>query len=174
MSDLQRVWKEFEANEISHSVAHYLLAIWDSEGGEQPPRAADIARRLDVSRAAVSIQLRTLKDNGLVDVGEDHRLRLSSTGEEVVARILSKRRIILSFLIDVLGVDADIAEADACKIEHLISGETGAALARFLAFTRLEKDRCGPLIGSFHEIIRRCPPAVACEFCTEDCPLRGA
>lgn len=171
MKDLQRVWKEFEANEVSHSVAHYLLAIWDSTHDDQAPRAADIARRLDVSRAAVSLQLRALKDNGLVDVGKDHRLRLSGEGRELVNRILSKRRIIQSFLVEILGVDEDIAEADACKIEHLISGETGASLARFISFARYQEERLAPLIQEFHRLTVDCTPGLSCEFCERDCVL---
>ena len=174
MRDLQRVWKEFEANEVSHSVAHYLLAIWDSSTKTQPPRAVDIARRLDVSRAAVSLQLRTLKDNGLVCVGKDHRLRLSTEGKELVRRILSKRRIIQSFLVEILAIDEDIAEADACKIEHLISGETGASLARFISFARHKRGRLDPLIREFHSMTLDCTPGISCDFCTRDCVLRDS
>lgn len=136
MSEYQKTWKAFEANEITHSVAHYLLAVDDHARDGAAPRAADIARTLEVSRAAVSLQLRTLKEHGLVDVAEDHRIRLTPLGRDLVGRIASKRQILRAFFSEVLGVDEATAEADACKIEHLISEESGAALVRFMASLR--------------------------------------
>jgi len=172
MMDLQRVWKEFDANEVSHSVAHYLLAIARQTEDEIAPRAADIARALDISRAAVSLQLRALRENNLVEVGKNHRISLTSEGLELVSRILTKRKIIISFLMEILGVDPENAEEDACKIEHLISGETGAAMARFIRFSRLKAKTMTPLIEEFLNITRDCSPDLNCDFCTRDCILR--
>jgi len=72
MGDYQKVWREFERNEVTHSAAHYLLAVAAFGKSGRDPRAVDIARTLDVSRAAVSLQIRALRDNGLVDVADDH------------------------------------------------------------------------------------------------------
>jgi len=174
MTDLQRVWKEFDANEVSHSVAHYLLAIVHHSGQNKAPRAADIARRLDISRAAVSIQLRTLKENGLVMVGKDHRILLTPTGKDLVERILSKRRTIIRFFIEVLGVLPHIAEEDACKIEHLISEESGAAMLRLIRFFDLKKSSVLPLIREFEQLTTECPPGIGCDRCTRQCVLRNS
>jgi hypothetical protein len=60
-------WKEFEANELTHSAAHHLLAIHEvgaAYGGWA--RVSDIARRLNITRGSVSINLRTLKKHGWV------------------------------------------------------------------------------------------------------------
>ena len=54
-------WKEFEANELTHSAAHHLLAIYDvglAYGGWA--RVSDIARQLDITRGSVSINLREI------------------------------------------------------------------------------------------------------------------
>ena len=66
-----RVWRAFGDNEVSHSAAHYLLAVAAFGKSGRDPRAVDVARLLDVSRAAVSLQIRALRDNGLVDVADD-------------------------------------------------------------------------------------------------------
>ena len=61
------LWRAFEANEITHSGAHYLLAVAALARRAAAPRAADVARYLGVSRAAASLQLRSLQDHGLVE-----------------------------------------------------------------------------------------------------------
>lgn len=140
MSDFQSVWREFEHNEITHSAAHYLLGIaaLTRQGGA--PRAADLARRLGVSRAAVSLQLRTLRDHGWLTVGDGNLLHLSPEGADMVSRIAGKRALMKTLLHDVLGVSDETAETDACKVEHLLSEESATALLRLLRVLRTETD----------------------------------
>ncbi len=174
MSEYQKMWKAFEANEISHSVAHYLLAVADHTQDGASPRAADIARTLEVSRAAVSLQLRTLKEHRLVEVSEDHRIHLTPLGQDLVGRIASKRQVLRAFLKEILGVDEETAEADACKIEHLISEEFGAALVRFMTFLRNADTNAQSLLDDFNKLTADCPPGTTCDFCVTDCLLNSA
>ena len=173
MSEYQKMWKAFEANEISHSVAHYLLAVADHTQGGGSPRAADIARTLEVSRAAVSLQLRTLKEHRLVEVSENHRIHLTPLGKDIVGRITSKRQVLRAFLEEILGVDAATAEADACKIEHLISEESGAALVRFMTFLRNTDTNAQRLLDDFNKLTAACPPGTTCDFCVSECLLNS-
>lgn len=173
MESYARVWREFEDNEITHSAAHYLLAISSLEGADERPRAADIARRLDVSRAAVSLQLRALRDHGLVEIGNDHRIRLTRLGSDVVSRVASKRQVVRTFLREVLAIEDGIAESDACKVEHLISEETAAALARFVRFLRADAESAPRILEAFREATAECPPGVRCDFCTHRCLIRA-
>ena len=172
MGDYEREWRAFDNNEVSHSTAHYLLAVASFEKNGQPPRAADVARQLNVSRAAVSLQLRALREHGLVEVGEDHRLRLTRLGADLVARIASKREVLKVFLREILGVSDVTAERDACKIEHLISEETGAALVRFIQFLRSEDVVSNDFVTRFKEATAHCPPGAHCGLCNEVCLLR--
>ncbi len=138
MSDFQSVWREFEHNEITHSAAHYLLGVAALSRQTGPPRAADLARRLGVSRAAVSLQLRTLRDHGWLTVDDRHLLHLSPEGADMVSRIAGKRAIVKTILHDALGVSEEAAETDACKVEHLISEESAPALFRLLRVLRAD------------------------------------
>ncbi len=173
MSDHQKMWKAFEANEISHSVAHYLLAVADHMQDGDAPRAADIARRLEVSRAAVSLQLKGLKDHGLVEIIGGNRICLTRVGQNLVGRITSKRHALTAFLCEVLGIDEQTAAADACKIEHLISEESGASLARFMTFVRNPSTNAQSLIDDFKQTTTECPPEQTCDFCVSDCLLNS-
>ncbi len=140
MNDFQSVWREFEHNEITHSAAHYLLGVAALSRQSGPPRAADLARRLGVSRAAVSLQLRTLRDHGWLTVDEGHLLHLSPEGADMVSRVAGKRAIVKALLHECLGVSEEASETDACKVEHLLSEESASAMIRLLRVLRSEPD----------------------------------
>ncbi len=133
-------WKEFDANELTHSAAHHLLAI--HELGEQYggwARVSDIARQLGITRGSVSINLRGLKKRGLVETDEHHMVRLSVEGDRYVAGLTAKKAAVQAFLTDVLNVSALQAEIDSCKIEHLVSEETLERLNEFLVKWRTQE-----------------------------------
>jgi DtxR family Mn-dependent transcriptional regulator len=171
MSAEPSLWRAFEANEITHSGAHYLLAIVSLAKSGKAPRAADVARRLGVTRAAASLQLRTLQEHGLVELDDRQRLGLSSAGADLVGRVASKHEVLLVFLRELLGVRASTAELDACKVEHLLSEETGAALVRLIRFARSEQPEAQLFLAGFRRATAHCPPGARCELCTEACLL---
>ncbi|MBI2424638.1 MAG: metal-dependent transcriptional regulator [Candidatus Hydrogenedentes bacterium] len=121
-------WRDFENNPLSHSMAHYLMAIDSLRNEFGYARSTDVADMLGVSRGAASMALTQLKKRGWV--GEDHNRFLLLTEEGVrIASMVEHNFIILSkFFEEVLGVRQDIAAGDACKMEHLMSNETGKRL----------------------------------------------
>lgn len=167
------LWRAFEANEVTHSGAHYLLAIAGLVR-RTPPRAADVARYLGVSRAAASLQLRSLQEHGLVAVGEHGHLQLTAAGLDLVGRIASKRRILQVFLAEVLGVPEDTAELDACKVEHLLSEESGAALVRWVRFLRSDHPAAVQARAVFTRTLADCPHEGRCDLCADACLLATA
>ena len=171
MSEALKLWRAFEANEITHSGAHYLLAIAALAKDGPSPRAAEVARQLGVTRAAASLQLRSLQEHGLVVIDRQQRLGLSREGSNLVARVASKREVLLVLLRDILGVRAVTAELDACKVEHLLSEETGAALVRLIRFLRSDAPAARECLESFRRTVASCPPGARCELCTEACLL---
>jgi DtxR family Mn-dependent transcriptional regulator len=174
VSEYEKVWRAFDNNEVTHSTAHYLLAVASLAERGDPPRAADVARQLGVSRAAVSMQLKTLREHDLVQIGKDNRLELSRHGADLVARIASKREVLKQFLHEILGVDDQVAERDACKIEHLVSEESGAALVRFIRFLHSDDTVSIDFVNRFKESTAACPPDTTCRLCREICLLRMA
>jgi len=174
VSDALTLWRAFEANEITHSAAHYLLAIAALAQSGSRPRAAHVARQLGVSRAAASLQLRSLQEHGLVVVDKQQRLGLSATGVDLVARVASKREVLLVLLRDILGVREVTAKLDACKVEHLLSEETGAALVRLIRFLRSGEPAAQQCLESFRRTVAHCPPGARCELCTEVCLLAAS
>jgi Mn-dependent DtxR family transcriptional regulator len=171
MRQVAPLWRAFEDNEITHSGAHYLLAIAALGKSGTPPRAADVARRLGVTRAAASVQLRAMHEHGLVELDSSQRLRLTAAGADLVGRVASKHEVLLVFLRELLGVRPRTAELDACKVEHLLSEESGAALVRLIRFARSEEPEAQAFLTAFRRRTAHCPPGARCDLCTEACLL---
>lgn len=171
MESFATTWRAFEANEITHSAAHYLLAIATFTRKGANPRAVDVARELGISRAAASLQLRSLQEHGLVEVDAHQRLHLTRAGADVVARVASKREVVRVFLEEILGVRPQAAALDACKVEHLLSEETGAALIRLIRFLRSDHPAAREALSVFKETTASCPPEARCDLCTNVCLL---
>lgn len=110
-------WKQFEANELTHSAAHHLLAIHEVGalyGGWA--RVSDIARRLNITRGSVSINLRTLKKRGWVQTDVHRLVKLSPKGRKVVHSVMAKRVIVKTFLCDVLGMPTRRPRSTVAKL----------------------------------------------------------
>lgn len=125
MAGHNQTWKEFRANEVSHSMAHYLVTLRDLHALRGYARVSDVAKELRVAKGTVSVQMRHLKERGYVTEDENRHLRLTEAGDNVARQVFYNRASIIQFLSKVLGVDPKQAEVDACKIEHLLSAETG-------------------------------------------------
>lgn len=88
-----------------------------------------------------------------------------------MGRISSKRRILEIFLAEVLGVREDAAEVDACKVEHLLSEESGAALVRLVRFLRSGHPAAAACLAVFRDTLATCPHDRRCELCVDTCLL---
>ena len=128
MKDPNQFWKEFSANEVSHSMAHYLVTLRDLRASQGYARKTDIADELGVTKGTVSQQIRHLKERGYVVEDKAHHLDLTEAGQSVARQVIYNRRTLIRFLNKVLGVDAKQAEVDACKMEHLLSPVTSHKL----------------------------------------------
>lgn len=83
-------------------------------------RSVDVARHMEVSKCHA---VATLRDGGFLMMDEDHFLHLTDVGREVAEKIYERHCFFTEQLITA-GVDPKTAEADACRIEHIISDES--------------------------------------------------
>ena len=86
-------------------------------------RSVDVARHMEVSKPSVCVAVNALKEGGFLTMNEDHFLHLTDVGREVAEKIYERHCFFTEQLI-AAGVDPRIAEADACRIEHVISTES--------------------------------------------------
>ena len=95
-------------------------------------RAIDVGAELGYSKPSVSRAMGILREGGFITVGQDGGISLTEAGLEVAERTY-ERHTVLSDLFMKLGVDEENAVKDACKIEHVISSTTFAALKKHLS-----------------------------------------
>lgn len=108
---------------LGESLEDYLEAMLILEESGKI-RSVDVAKQLNVSKPSVNNALCILKEKGFVTQENYKDIHLTEAGRQQAMLVLERHRILRSFLIDILKVDAAQAEADACKIEHIISEET--------------------------------------------------
>ena len=86
-------------------------------------RSVDVARHMDVSKPSVCHAVAVLQEGGFLAVDGDHFLHMTEQGRIIAEKIYERHRFFTDRLIEA-GVDPKTAEADACRIEHVISDET--------------------------------------------------
>lgn len=86
-------------------------------------RSSDVAEQMNVTKPSVTNATRLLKEGGFLTMDGDKRIHLTELGREI-ARLIYERHCILTEGLIYLGVLPEIAEQDACRIEHDISRET--------------------------------------------------
>ncbi len=101
----------------------YLEAVLVLQKKKGMVRSVDVARHLDVSKPSVCHAVSTLKAGGFLTMDEDFSLHLTDIGREVAEKIYERHCFFTEQLI-AAGVDPKVAEADACRIEHIISAES--------------------------------------------------
>ncbi len=111
--------------DISHSMAHYLLAIHRLKEDKGYARVTDIARLMNITKGSVSIALTNLKKRNFVQEEDESKfLFLTDDGHSEVHKILSSRTLLYYFFKDVLGVSDENAHRDSCMMEHLLGEES--------------------------------------------------
>ena len=90
----------------------------------------DVAKKMNVSQAAVNKAMKNLSDKGYIYEDGKH-LYLTERGKKYAEEVYQKHCIIRDFL-QKIGVSPAKAEDDACHMEHLVSDETVSAMQNFL------------------------------------------
>ena len=95
-------------------------------------RAIDIVNLTGYSKPSISRALSNLRDGGMILVDKGGYITLTDRGEERAQKIYERHRVLAQFLMQI-GVPSEIADADACKIEHDISDESFLKIKEHIA-----------------------------------------
>ncbi|MDR3319321.1 MAG: metal-dependent transcriptional regulator [Clostridiales bacterium] len=117
---------------MSMSNEDYIEAIYVLSQSGQSVRSTEVADKLKVSRPAVNKAMNELIEKSLVTKENYGRINLTEAGDALAEQIYSRHRLLNSFLLKI-GVSAETAETDCCKIEHCVSEETVRRLRSFMA-----------------------------------------
>jgi DtxR family Mn-dependent transcriptional regulator len=116
----------------SQSVERYLDALYGLHLEGEPIRTTAIAKSLDLSPASVTEMVQRLATDGYLDYERYHGVRLTPKGIAAATDVLRRRRLLQVFLINVLGLDMDLAKEEAQRIEYAISPEVEDRLCALL------------------------------------------
>ena len=114
---------------IQESAENYLETILVLHKSKGVVRSIDIANELGFSKPSVSVAMKNLRVGGYIRVDADGNIELLDAGREIAEKIYDRHTLLSEWLTN-LGVAPDVAAEDACRIEHVISGETFEALKR--------------------------------------------
>ena len=112
---------------IHESAEDYLESILVLQQRRGQVRSIDIVNELGYSKPSVSIAKKKLRENGYITVNENNEISLTAPGRKIAATIYERHTLLSGWLM-ALGVDPEIAVEDACRMEHVISAESFAAI----------------------------------------------
>ena len=116
---------------LHESAEMYLETIYTLARERGSVRSIDVAEHMGYSKPSVSRAVGLLKTGGYLTMEKDGSLVLTQEGARIAQNIF-QRHTVLSLLLCSLGVSRETAAEDACRIEHVISDETFAAIKKFL------------------------------------------
>ncbi len=109
-----------KSHESSEDYLETILMLREQNGNV---RSIDIVNKMNYSKPSISIAMKKLKSEGLVEMDLNGYITLTSKGEEIAQRIYSRHKLLEKCLI-AIGVDSETAEEEACRIEHVIDDDT--------------------------------------------------
>ncbi|RLB14819.1 MAG: metal-dependent transcriptional regulator [Deltaproteobacteria bacterium] len=119
---------------LTSTMEDYLEAIVNLENEKKAVRVKDIAKRLGVRMPTVTSMLKTLRKAGLVNYEKYEYIQLTNRGKKVGKEIDRRHHALKKFLRDILGIDPDTADEEACKMEHAVSASTLNRFVEFMGF----------------------------------------
>ncbi len=108
---------------ITVSKENYLKAIAEAEMEGDVVISATLARWLNVSAPAVTMATKRLKRDGLIHVGKEGQISLTSDGREIANRVLNRHHLIERMLLEIFGMEWYKVHDEAEQLEHAVSAE---------------------------------------------------
>ena len=104
-------------------------------------RSIDIATFLGVTKPSVSNAMKRLREEGYIEMNRSGFITVTEKGMEIADKIYTRHKKLTDFFV-ALGVNEEVAEDDACKIEHDLSDETFDAICSHIEkFSKANKSK---------------------------------
>ncbi|MBR2294462.1 MAG: metal-dependent transcriptional regulator [Clostridiales bacterium] len=117
---------------IQESGEMYLETILILSKKDAPVRSLDIANKMGFSKPSVSRAMGILRSEDYILVDDKGHITLTNKGRKV-AEMIYERHVVISSLLESIGVSKETAAEDACRVEHVISEETFDKLKKYMA-----------------------------------------
>lgn len=121
----------------NESAENYLETILMLSKRLPVVRSVDISNELGFKKSSVSVAMKNLREKNHITVSDAGFINLTQSGREIAEMIYERHEFLSKWLIS-LGVPAETATEDACKIEHVLSKESFQALKDFVKKSQLD------------------------------------
>lgn len=112
---------------IQESAENYLETVLILKNRNGAVRSIDIVNELEVTKPSVSVAMKNLREHGYVEMAADGYITLTEKGRQIAETMYERHTLLSEWLIS-LGVNPETASADACRMEHVLSEESFAAI----------------------------------------------
>ncbi len=109
----------------------YLETILVLSQQKEHVRSVDVANDLGFKKSSVSVAMKHLREEKMIEVDEKGYITLTTAGKEIAEMIYERHQFLSEYLVKI-GVPEDIAVEDACRIEHVISQESFEAIKKHI------------------------------------------
>ncbi len=116
----------------NESAENYLETILVLSKQMPVVRSVDVANELGYKKSSVSIAMKNLREKNHITVTDAGYIYLTESGQAIAEMIYERHKVISEWFMS-LGVPEEIALADACKIEHVLSVESFEAIKKHLS-----------------------------------------
>ena len=121
----------------NESAENYLETILMLSKRLPVVRSVDISNELGFKKSSVSVAMKNLREKNHITVTDAGFINLTQSGREIAEMIYERHEFLSKWLIS-LGVPAETATEDACKIEHVLSKESFQAIKDFVKKSQLD------------------------------------
>ncbi len=135
---------------LTGALEDYLETIYRLVAVHSFARVRDIAKERNVKAGSVSPALKRLSDMGLVRYERREYVTLTPTGEQAARKVYARHRLLTRFFENVLQMDHETAEAEACAMEHSLSDEGMDRFTRFFEFLGTCPHGASEFLQRFH------------------------
>ncbi len=114
---------------INESAENYLETILILSQQKEAVRSIDVVHALGFKKSSVSVAMKNLREGGHITMDENGYIHLTESGRSIAEMVLERHHLFTDWLMQ-LGVPKEIASEDACKLEHVLSKESFAAIKK--------------------------------------------
>jgi DtxR family Mn-dependent transcriptional regulator len=136
--------------ELTPSLEDYLETIWMEGQKDKVVRVKNITRSMNVKTSSVIGALKNLSDRGLVVHEKYGYIELTAKGEQLAKQVYEKHTTLTKFLHEILGIEKEAAEKDACQIEHHVTKKTMEKIIKFIQFIESCPEGIPQWLSNFH------------------------
>ena len=108
---------------MQESGEDYIESILVLSNEKDVVRSIDVAHHLHVSKPSVSRAMGILRDDGYITFDAEQHIHLTEKGLEKASNVYSRHRLLTDFFAKIASVSREVAEQNACRVEHIVSEE---------------------------------------------------